>query len=92
MIAIELKVERTRKGFTQEQMAKTLGVSTVSYSKKERGEVRFKPEEILLVAEALELDQDKVNAIFFDGKLPKGNVKEEELPKGNEADSEAPCT
>ena len=46
----------------------------------------------MLVAEALELDQDKVNAIFFDGKLPKGNVKEEELPKGNEADSEAPCT
>ena len=53
MIAIELKVERTRKGFTQEQMAKTLGVSTVSYSKKERGEVRFKPEEIMSVAEAL---------------------------------------
>ena len=52
MIAIELKVERTRKGFTQEQMAKTLGVSTVSYSKKERGEVRFKPEEIMLVFSA----------------------------------------
>ena len=70
MIAIELKVERTRKGFTQEQMAKILGVSTVSYSKKE----------------------DKVNAIFFDGKLPKSNSRECELTRGNEADSEAPCT
>lgn len=92
MNAIELKVERTRKGFTQEHMANIIGVSTVSYSKKERGEVRFKPEEIILVAEALELDQDRANAIFFDGKLPKGNSRAEELPKGNEADSAAPCT
>lgn len=92
MNAIELKVERIRKGFTQEHLAKLLGVSTVSYSKKERGEVRFLPEQITVVAEALELDQDKVDAIFFDGKLPKGNREADGLPKGNNADSEAPCT
>lgn len=74
MNSIELKVARTRKGLTQEQMGALLGLSVVSYSKKERGEVRFLPDQIMVVAEALELDQDSVNTIFFDGKLPKGNI------------------
>lgn len=39
--AIELKVARTRKGFTQEYVASSLGISTVAYSKKERGGVRI---------------------------------------------------
>lgn len=92
MNARSLKAERVFKGLTQGDLAKALKVSVVSYSKKERGEVRFRPEEIMVVADVLKLDQDKVNAIFFDGKLPKGNPKGEEFPIGNSADSEATCT
>ena len=71
MNAIELKVARTRKGFTQEYVASSLGISTVAYSKKERGESGFSPEQIKAVAKVLEMDQDQVNTIFFDGQLPK---------------------
>ena len=67
MNARALKAERVFKGLTQGNLAKALKVSVVSYSKKERGEVRFRPEEIMVVADILELDQDKVNAIFLTG-------------------------
>lgn len=63
--AIELKVARTRKGFTQEYVASSLGISTVAYSKKERGESGFSPEQIKAVAKVLEMDQDQVNTIFL---------------------------
>lgn len=92
MNAIELKVARTRKGFTQEYVASSLGISTVAYSKKERGESGFSPEQIKAVAKVLELDQDQVNTIFFDGQLPKSNFQAGELPSGNSPGVEAPCT
>lgn len=92
MNARALKAERVFRGLTQGNLAKALNVSVVSYSKKERGEVRFRPEEIMVVADVLKLDQDKVNAIFFDGKLPKGNLSGNEFPIGNSASNEAPCT
>lgn len=90
--AIELKVARTRKGFTQEYVASCLGISTVGYSKKERGESRFSPEQITAVARVLEMDQDQVNTIFFDGQLPKGNSSSWKLPSGDSPGVEAPCT
>ena len=92
MNAIELKVARTRKKFTQEHMASSLGISTVAYSTKERGESGFSPEQIKAVAKVLELDQDQVNTIFFDGQLPKSNFRADELPSGNSPGVEAPCT
>lgn len=92
MNAIELKVARTRKGFTQEYVASSLGISTVAYSKKERGESGFSPEQIKAVAKVLEMDQDQVNTIFFDGQLPKSNSATEKLPPGNSPGVEAPCT
>lgn len=90
--AIELKVARTRKGFTQEYVASSLGISTVAYSKKERGESGFSPEQIKAVAKVLEMDQDQVNTIFFDGQLPKSNLQADGLPPGNSPGVEAPCT
>ena len=94
MNAIELKVARTRKGFTQEYVASSLGISTVAYSKKERGESGFSPEQIKAVAKVLEMDQDQdqVNTIFFDGQLPKSNLQADKLPAGNSPGVEAPCT
>lgn len=92
MNAIELKVARTRKGYTQEYVASSLGISTVAYSKKERGESGFSPEQIKTVAKVLELDQDQVNTIFFDGQLPKSNFHSEKLPCGNCSGAEEFCT
>ncbi len=92
MNAIELKVARTRKGFTQEYVASCLGISTVGYSKKERGESGFSPEQITAVARVLEMDQDQVNTIFFDGQLPKSNSSSGKLPSGDSPGVEAPCT
>lgn len=69
--AIELKVARTRKGYTQEYVASSLGISTVAYSKKERGESGFSPEQIKTVAKVLELDQDQVNTIFLTDSYQK---------------------
>ena len=90
--AIELKVARTRKGFTQEYVASSLGISTEKKKKKERGESGFSPEQIKAVAKVLEMDQDQVNTIFFDGQLPKSNLPADKLPPGNSPGVEAPCT
>ena len=68
MNSSKLKGIRVEKGKTQKNMAKSL----VTYSKKERGEVEFSNEEMSIVAKALDLTSDQVNAIFFDDNLPKG--------------------
>lgn len=76
MNAIELKVARTRKGFTQEYVASCLGISTVGYSKKERGESGFSPEQITAVARVLEMDQDQVNTIFLTDSYQKAILRQ----------------
>ena len=68
MNSSKLKGIRVEKGKTQKNMAESL----VTYSKKERGEVEFSNEEMSIVAKALDLTSDQVNAIFFDDNLPKG--------------------
>lgn len=69
----ELKVERIRKGITPKQMAEYLGLQfTDTYYKKERGEIKFTPEQIALASQILELSPEKINLIFFDGQLPIG--------------------
>ena len=50
-------------------MAELIGKSLVTYSKKERGEVEFSNEEMSIVAKALDLTSDQVNAIFFRRQL-----------------------
>ena len=66
----ELSFARQRKGLTQEQMAKVIGKSMDSYSKKERGEVKFSPNEIVAVTKELDLSYAQMNEIFFGGNLP----------------------
>lgn len=73
MNSSKLKGIRVEKGKTQKNMAELIGKSLVTYSKKERGEVEFSNEEMSIVAKALDLTSDQVNAIFFfDDNLPKG--------------------
>ena len=71
MNSSKLKGIRVEKGKTQKNMAELIGKSLVTYS-KERGEVEFSNEEMSIVAKALDLTSDQVNAIFFDDNLPKG--------------------
>ena len=53
----------------EKNMAELIGKSLVTYSKKERGEVEFSNEEMSIVAKALDLTSDQVNAIFFRRQL-----------------------
>lgn len=56
-----------------EKLGKVIGKSTVSYGKKERGEVPFKPSEVLALSKFYGLAYEEMNAIFYDGNLPIGN-------------------
>jgi len=68
---LELEYARKRKNKSKEDMAAAIGKSLVSYAKKERGAVGFSDEEKVIVARELDLTTEQVNAIFFDGNLPK---------------------
>lgn len=82
MNALKLKALRIEKGFTQADMAEMIEKSLDSYAKKERGEVIFTPEEICIVAMALEMTFELFNYIFFDNRLPFSN-----LAMGNQTDN-----
>lgn len=70
MNSLELEYARKRKNKSKEDMAVAIGKSLVSYSKKERGEVKFTDEEKVIVTRELDLSNEQVNTIFFDGNLP----------------------
>lgn len=59
-----------------DKLGEVIGKSKVSYSKKERGEVKFQPNEVLALAEFYSLTYEEVNAIFYGGNLPNGNFAE----------------
>ena len=65
----ELKAERVRLNKTAASLAKTLGVSYSSYRQKEAGIVKFSADEIATLANELMLSPERVNDIFFDGKI-----------------------
>ena len=69
MNTAELKAERIRQNKDKKYMAKLIEKTTDAYAKKERGENKVIPDEMVAVAIDLGLDFDKFNAIFFDGKL-----------------------
>nr|DAD69610.1 MAG TPA: Protein of unknown function (DUF739) [Myoviridae sp. ctbwh6] len=51
-------------------MAKAIGKSVGSYSKKEAGAVKFTDDEKVIVTRELDLTAEQVSSIFFDGNLP----------------------
>ena len=89
MKPLEIKGARARLGFTQKYMAEKLGLTEVSYGRKERGEVEFTLDEVPEVASLLTLNNAQVNDFFFDGKLPTGyqkhigNILDAMLPAGS---------
>lgn len=77
----ELRAERVRQRKNVEYMAKVIGKSNDTYAKKERGLVKFTPEEITAVSNDLLLSPEKLNLIFFDSNLLFGEFREEESPE-----------
>lgn len=72
----ELRAERIRQNKTMEYMAKVIQKTSDAYAKKERGVVKFSPEEIASVSNDLALSPDKMNLIFFDSKLLFGKYSD----------------
>ena len=74
MNALKLKSLRIEKGLTQAEMAEKIEKTNDSYAKKERGEVEWTPDEMCIVAIALDMDFELFNYIFFGNKLPFSNT------------------
>ena len=73
MDTTELNVAMLRKGVTANQLADAIEKSRVSFNRKKFGEVPFDTREIFAIADALSLNLQQVNVIFFDGNLHDGN-------------------
>ena len=58
-----LKGRMVEKGFTQESLAKAVGISTNSMSRKLLGERQFRLGEVVKICEVLEIDDPR--DIFF---------------------------
>lgn len=65
----ELRAERVRRGVKAKDMAALIHKTYSMYQKKERGESFFTIDEIIIIANKLQLTLPQVNAIFFDSKL-----------------------
>lgn len=72
MNLLELKAERVRNGKSIKDMADALDITYDAYIRKEKGEVGFSTEQIIITARELNLTAELINKIFFDDKLPIG--------------------
>lgn len=68
MNTLMLVSKRNLKGYSQEQTAKMLGLSSVQYGKKERGEQEkdFKANEIKKLKILFDLSDQEIISIFFE--------------------------
>jgi DNA-binding XRE family transcriptional regulator len=71
MNSIKLSSARKNLGYTQEALAKGVGLSTKSYNRKELGLIEFSRKEIMNISEKLNFGIEEVNDIFFDNKITK---------------------
>ncbi len=60
-----LKSYFVKNGFTQEEIAKKIGISSQSLSDKINNKVQFKVDEVSSLCEILEITHDKDNIFFF---------------------------
>ena len=67
-----LRELRAGRRVSLDELGNVIGKSKVSYSKKERGEVKFLPDEIIALSNFYNLSMEETNHIFFDGNLPNG--------------------
>lgn len=64
----ELKAQRARMGFTQQDVSKALGISAPTYSKKEAGLIKIGVDEFAKIAKILKIDDI---SIFFKNSVDK---------------------
>lgn len=69
-----LRELRAGRRVSLEKLGQVIGKSKVSYVKKENGNVKFQPDEIIALTDFYGLPYDEMNAIFCDGNLPNGNI------------------
>ena len=67
-----VKSARCSRGKTQKQMAEMLKISQDTYSKKERGILKFRDDEKIIIAKEFSLSLEQVNDLFFGSQLPCG--------------------
>ena len=67
----QLVVARKRRGYSQGDMAKLLGIDRTTYNYKENGKSLFNIEETARVVSFLNLTFDEINEIFFDNAILK---------------------
>lgn len=60
MLALCLRVERTKKRLTQEALAEKSGISTKHYTKIENAQVTASAYKLYCLAQALEISMDKL--------------------------------
>lgn len=65
MLSRELKSLRIKNGFTQKALAREMGMSETSYSKRENGLIDFNVEEIRKLKSILKMTEDDIIRIFF---------------------------
>jgi len=65
-----LKSKRNLIGFTQEGIAKEIGISAKTYNRKELKIAEFTISEIIKISMLLKLSPRDINLIFFNGNLP----------------------
>jgi len=75
MNGLRLRELRAGRKISLEKLGEVINKSKISYSKKERGEVDFLPDEVLALSEFYELTYDEMNAIFYDHNLPNGKME-----------------
>ncbi len=76
MDTTRLRELRAGRRVSLEKLGEVIGKSIVSYSKKERGEVKFQPDEVIALSEFYGLSYEEMNAIFYDNNLPNGNFED----------------
>lgn len=69
MNLLKLRGMRITKGYTQEKLAKMIGISAKTYNRKELGVIDFNLQEITTIVELFGLNLNEVNEIFFDNKI-----------------------
>ncbi len=75
----ELRSARIAQSKDVSYMANVIRKTRDSYAKKERGVVKFTPDEIALISNDLSLTPAKINAIFFDSKLLFGKIRKQDI-------------
>lgn len=76
MNSTRLRELRAGRRISLKTLGDVIGKSIVSYSKKERGEVKFQPDEVVALSKFYGLTYDEMNAIFYDKNLPNGNFED----------------